>query len=230
MASIRFPEGQQRSGSSGGLVFSHNRYGPYIRARSIPVNPQSPRQDDIRTYLRNLAIQWNQTLTQPEREAWMAYANNVPWTNKFGDACALTGQNMFIRTNSIRLMLGVAVLKAAPIIFELAEGPMTFACTASTATQLLSVVFGAGEDWAKEVGGFLGVWMGQPRNGARNFFNGPWRFCMSVAGLVVPPTSPKTGAVAFPVALGNRVTCYASCMRADGRLSEVARNDFFCAA
>ena len=53
---VVLPEGQQRSGSIGGATWSHNSSGAYIRARSIPVNPNTDRQNAVRVAVRNLAI------------------------------------------------------------------------------------------------------------------------------------------------------------------------------
>ena len=61
MALIRYAEGQQRSGSIGASVYSHNRYGAYIRARSVPVNPNTDRQVAIRNAIRALTIAWGNT-------------------------------------------------------------------------------------------------------------------------------------------------------------------------
>lgn len=77
MTLIRFAEGQQRSGSIGATVHSHNRFGQYIRARSVPVNPNTARQVIARNAARSIMIAWQNTLTQDQRDAWNVYAANL---------------------------------------------------------------------------------------------------------------------------------------------------------
>jgi len=231
MALVRFPEGQQRSGSTGGAVFSHNRYGAYIRARSIPVNPQTARQTAMRNYTRNLAIRWYATLTVDQRAAWDLYADDVGWQNKFGESVKLTGLNHYVRGNSVRLQAGLTIVDDGPVVFNLPEAPYVFTCSISEAAQQVSVAYANTEAWANEDDAAMLIYMGKPRGPARNFFNGPWRYVGLVEGdSVTPPTSPATPAVAWPCAKDQRVTCYARAVRADARLSLDTRSDLFCGA
>ena len=231
MALVRFPEGQQRSGSTGGAVFSHNRYGAYIRSRSTPVNPQTARQTAMRNYTRNLSIRWYAVLTAAQRDGWDLYAANVGWQNKFGESVNLTGLNHYVRGNSVRLQAGLVYIDDAPTVFNLPEAPYLFVCSISEAAQVVSVTFDPTEPWAVEDGGALAIYMGKPRGPARKFFNGPWRYIGLVEGnSITPPVSPVTPAVAWPCAELQRVTCYARAVRADARLSLDARSDLFCDA
>ncbi|MBA7656193.1 hypothetical protein ES703_64108 [subsurface metagenome] len=120
MALVVLPEGQQRSGSIGGTVWSRNSAGAYIRNRSVPVNPNTDRQVAVRNYVKNLTIRWANTLTQPQRDAWDVYAANVDWLNKLGDSVNLTGMPHYVRCNTLRLVLLQTRIDDAPIIFNLA--------------------------------------------------------------------------------------------------------------
>ncbi len=218
-------------GSAGGITFSRNRGGAYIRKRSKPVNPNTQRQVDARNRVADLSIRWSLDLTQDQRDAWDEYAQNVPSSNKIGEAINLTGQNWYVASNALRLQAGLTRVDDAPIVFQRALTPAGFAVTASEATQELSVVFDTGEDWVSQDGAAMMVFMGLPQNAGRNFFNGPFRFAGAVAGdSVAPPTSPQTIAVPFPVAAGQKVWVQALVMLADGRNSPRALSTFLAAA
>ncbi len=226
MALIRFAEGQQRSGSIGATVYSHNRSGAYIRARSIPVNPNTARQVAVRNIVRSLSIAWQTVLTQAERDAWNVYAANVDWTNHLGDSIILTGLNHYIRCNTPRLQIGATRIDAAPVIFTLATAELALAVTASALTQDLTVGYDDTAAWANEDGGFQAVYSGLPQNDGIAFFKAPFRLAGSITGGVIPPVSPEVMASPFPFAEGNRIWVRTRVMRADGRLSEFAEVNF----
>lgn len=225
MAVIRLPGGEQRSGSIGGTVYSHNAAGAYIRARSIPVNPNTDIQVAVRNAVRALSIAWANTLTQGQRDAWGVYASNVSWQNALGDVIQLTGLNHYIRSNSVRVRNGIARVDAAPVIFNLATAELDLSATASEATQDLTIDGDAGGDWVGEADAWQFFSMGIPQNGAIEFFNGPWRQLAAVPGAGPPPFPVVIGAV-FPFAEGQRVWVRSRIARGDGRLSEFAQVNF----
>ena len=81
----------QASGSVGGFTAAHNQGGLYLRARSIPVNPQTPAQNLVRSFFGGLATRWRQTLTEQQREFWTIYGTTVEYTNPLGDLIRLSG-------------------------------------------------------------------------------------------------------------------------------------------
>lgn len=229
MALIRYGEGQQRSGSIGATVYSHNRYGAYVRARSIPVNPSTDRQVAVRNALRDLAISWDNVLTPVQRAAWDVYAKNVTWKNALGDSVRLTGLAHYIRSNTTMVSLGFDRVDAAPTIFNLASAELRLGCAASEATQQLSITFDDTAVWATEAGAFQHFYLGLPANAGIKFFGGPYRYIVSDAG-VLPAVSPKLATTPFPFAEGQRLWLRSRIMRADGRLSEFAIINFLAGA
>lgn len=229
MALIRFPEGQQRSGSTGGTVYSHNRYGAYIRARSVPVNPNTDRQVAVRNATRALSIAWQNTLSQAQRDAWITYAANVTWTNKFGETVYLTGLNHYIRCNTPRLQWAIPRIDVAPVIFNLATAELELSATASEATQDLTIDGAAAADWIGEADAWQFYAMGLPQNGSINFFGGPFRSLSAVPG-AGPPPFPHVIAAVFPIAEGQRIWLRSRIARGDGRLSEFAQINFLAVA
>lgn len=229
MALVVLPEGQQRSGKQGGIVWSHNRSGAYVRARSIPVNPNTDRQAAVRNAVRSIAIAWETVLTQPQRDAWDVYAANVAWKNPLGQAIYLTGLNHFIRSNTPRVISGIARIDAAPVIFDIAAADLLLSATASEATQDLTIDGDPAGLWIGEVDAWQFYYLGLPQNASRNFFGGPYRFLTAVPG-AGPPPFPVVIAGSFPFAAGQRLWLRSRVARGDGRLSEFAQTNFLAAA
>jgi len=229
MALIRYAEGQQRSGSIGGSVYSRNRFGAYIRARSIPVNPNTDRQVAVRNAVRFLSIRWQISLTQAQRDAWGVYAANVTWKNALSMDVKLTALNHYIRSNTTQQSLAFPIQDTAPAIMDIAASEAVLGCTASEATQILTITFDDTEVWASEAGAFQHFYLGLPQNGGIKFFGGPYRYIVSVAG-VTPAVSPLPATAPFQIKEGERLWVKSRILRADGRLSEFAQTDFLCAA
>jgi len=232
MALIKFGGGIiQMAGSIAGNTYARNRYGNYARARTKPTNPNTARQQGIRASLAELTDRWAQTLTANQRTAWNLYGSNVAMKNRLGETVNLTGFNHYIRSNVIRNRIGLGVIDDGPVVFEIPAQDPAFAITASEATQEISFAYDAGMDWADENGAWLVLYNGQPQNAQRNFFAGPWRYCSVVEGVNgAPPASPKVATATFAIAELQHIWAYARIIRADGRMSDVFRDDCFCAA
>lgn len=222
MALVKYGGGIiQMSGSIAGTVFARNRYGNYARARTVPTNPATDRQESIRAAVASLSQRWADTVTAVQRTAWNLYGNSVNMKNRLGETVHMSGYNHYIRSNSVLLQIGETPIDAGPVIFELPEQDPTFAFTGSEATQTLSFVFDNALAWANEVGGFLVKYQGSPQNAQRNFFGGPYRYIGTIDGAVSPPTSPDDETpIPFVITEGQAQWCYARILRADGRLSE----------
>lgn len=103
----------QLSGSAGSTTASRNRYGNYLRNRTIPVNPNSVSQQGVRGIFGGLAQTWR-TLTQSQRDSWSNLASNVPRTDSLGQSYVLSGIALFIGLNSTRDAVGDALINDAP--------------------------------------------------------------------------------------------------------------------
>lgn len=218
------------SGSVAGNTYSRNRFGPYIRARTSPVNPNTERQQLVRASVAFCAAFWANTLTAVQRAAWDLYGSSVAMTDKLGATMYLTGYNQFMRSNVIFKMVGGTPIAAGPTVFEIPAHDPTFAVTVSEAGQQLTFSFDVTMDWAVETGGILYLFQGKPQNAQRNYFGSPWRHVGNVGGIDPGgPVSPAPYAVDFAVAEGQHQWAYARIGRADGRLSEPFRADTFCA-
>ena len=232
MTLIRFGGGiTEMRGSMGGNTFSRNRYGAYMLARTKPINPNSDAQVNVRACMAFLTDRWSNTLTPVERAAWNLYGSNVVMKNKLSESINLSGFNHYIRSNvEYKNRFGVT-LDPGPVVFEIPAADPTFAITASAAAQEYSVTHDAGMDWADEDGAAMMLYQGNPQNGQRNFFGGPWIFMAVIPGINgAPAGSPSAHTVVIPFTEGNRLWMYARIVRADGRLSAPFRTDVIAAA
>lgn len=188
MALIKFGAGiVDARGSIAGQVFSRNRFGAYIRARVVPVNPATQRQQDARASMSAVVAAWKQDLTAEQRGQWEAYAAVVGWTNKLGETQHLTGFNMFVRSNMLRIMAGGAIVENGPTILLLPETDPSIVATVTADDQKISLAYDDEAPWAGEVGGHLLVFVGTPQNDTRNFYKGPYRYCGKQNGATSPP-------------------------------------------
>jgi len=207
----------QGSGSVAGCVFSHNRFGAYIRNRTVPVNPGSIAQTDIRTHFSNAATQWKMTLDDMQRQSWNEYAAAVPKIDPLGDTIFLTGFNWYVAVNSLRGFLGMTPLEQGPVTYNQTVLSMV-SFTADATADEFSVTFNNADEWAIAVGGRLVLFIGGPTNFTRFFFKGPFSFIGTVSGAVVPPTSPAV--VPFDgIAADVKYWLRAIALSVDGRLS-----------
>lgn len=234
MAQVKFGAGiVDMRGSIAGVVHARNRYSNYIRPRTKPVNPRSPRQTAARIILMYLAEQWREDpMTDAIRTAWQTYANSINWQNKLGEQITLIGYNVFLACNSARLTAGGSIITAAPTTLGLPPGDPTFAVSGSAASQELSVVFDPLFDWNIIDDGLMSVYMGMPKSPSRNFFGGPYRFADAIEGdTASPPTSPETMTAPFTLVEGQKIWCEARVQEADGRVStRFACSPFLCGA
>jgi hypothetical protein len=209
----------QGSGSTGGLTYSHNRGGMYIRSRATPTNPNSPQQQAVRSAMNALVAHWQETLTAAQRDAWKTYADNVPITDVLGESIYLTGMNHYIRSNISLVLAGLARVDDAPTIFDL--GAFTDpSFVPAAATQDVAVTFDNTDAWANEDDAALLIFASREKAPTINYFKGPYRFAGKVDGdSVTPPTSPATISLPFAATAGNRVFFRAVVVRADARRS-----------
>ncbi len=209
-------------GSIGGQVHARNRFGSYIRARTTPVNPQSGRQNLIRSVIQSLSQQWSNTLSQLQRDAWEVYAAAITRTNALGAQIKLTGFNHFIRSNSVRLQSANPVLLPGPTTLTLPPGDPLFACEVDETNQQISVTFDPTFAWNIIDDGFMYISMSIPKATGTNFIGGPFRLAGAIDGdTASPPTSPQILSVPFPVAENQALVCRARISEVDGRLSDI---------
>lgn len=209
------------SGSVGGLTASRNRYGQYFRTRVVPVNPNTPAQITVRALFAAAATAWK-AIAGSERDAWDTYAINTPVLNKLGNSITLTGFSMYVRSNSVRDLAGLAMVDPGPSIFGLpdfTQSGMT-ASTSGPGVTTVSLAFDGQDDWVDEDDAAMIYFVSRPQSPTINFFKGPFRFLGTVLGdATTAPTPPVDLQSPFTGAPGQKIFVRARVLRADGRLS-----------
>ncbi len=232
MALVKFGGGiTQMSGRIAGNVFARNRGGNYVRAGTIPVNPNSPEQVIVRAVLATLMVRWAQTLTPAQRIAWETYANAVTVQNRLGESINLSGVNHYIRSNSLLLRAGDTIVDDGPTVLALPDQDPTISIAPTAATQLVAITFDDSLNWAGTDDAHLHIAMGRPQNPTRNFFGGPWRRAFTLDGnTAVPLVSPLSVPVPFTLVEGQKMWMRFRIQEADSRLSNFFRDDALVAA
>ncbi|MCK5565505.1 MAG: hypothetical protein KAJ07_09690 [Planctomycetes bacterium] len=212
------------SGSIGGQTFARNRSGNYVRSRTKPVNPNTARQQAVRSNMTGSTGRWSSTLTALQRAEWATYAAAIAWQNKLGETIKLTGFNHYVRSATSLLAAGGVVVDDGPAILSLPDGDPLVAVTALATGQALSVSFDDSLPWLDEDGAHMVVQMGTPQNITRNFFNGPWRQAGVIDGDgTTAPTTPQAMTAPFAIQEGQLVYFQFRIIRADGRVSQTFR-------
>ena len=208
------------SGSAGGNTASHGRSGQYLRARTVPTDPASPFQNQIRIIFGNISISWR-SLTTAQRAAWATYAANVPVRNRLGDTIFLTGHTMYIRNNAARLQAGLDRVDDGPTIFSAVEIPDYAPSTKPLKPSLTFDLF-ADAPWMNDPGAAMLVYATRQASGTTRYRRTPYRFAGAVIAIVAPP-APRAIDVDVPFALTdngfNILFVKYLIVRADGRLS-----------
>lgn len=226
------------SGSIGGTTFAHNRGGMYTRARAVPTNPNSIRQQNVRSAFNAAIEAWSASLSPAQRAAWNNYAANVPVTNKLGQTVNLSGQNMFVRNYAFAMqpevngVLLAAPTKDAPVVFNTGVAPILFETSEAQdnaiglnngATALDTTIHFSG---ATDDAVYTVLYLGVKQNPGRNFYKGPYRLFAVVAGISasIGATFDQTndgGSTGYPpLADGDLVPVRVRNYFADGRLSQ----------
>lgn len=204
------------SGSIGGTTFARNRGGAYIRNRTIPLNPQTPRQVAVRQIFGSLSNLWSTTVSAVQRTAWELYASNVPLTNSLGEDRNVSGINMYSRGNALLLDTGGVREDDGPIIFT--KGPsFTPTITLDAATDTLTVTDLGG--YAPSTDGAIGLLIsqGKPQQPGVSFYKAPFQ---KVSGTQETDllTLPTAVPLAFPIAAGQAVFIRTTQVTIDGRV------------
>jgi hypothetical protein len=104
-------------GTAGGMTFSANKSGNYVKSWARGSNPRAQRQTGARTALSTCATTWR-TLTSVQRAAWIAWAALPAQarTDSLGATYYLSGFQQFVALSSGLLLAARAIIAAAPTL------------------------------------------------------------------------------------------------------------------
>lgn len=140
MALVKFGAGvSEMRGKEGGVIYSRNAYGSYIKQKVSPVNPQTSHQNAQRALMGNLAQAWT-TLTAGEKASWVNLGEQVTRVNVFGDTTYYTGFSLFMRLNRNLSVVGVSAIDNAPTI-DVPDPPTFTSITTSVGGATMSLAW-----------------------------------------------------------------------------------------
>lgn len=114
MASIKFGDiVVDMRGKIAGHVYAKNKGGSYARTWVKPVNPKTSAQLTVRNFLTSLSQAWR-GLTQAQRDAWTAAAENFKRINRTADTIKLNGNALYVSLNKNLADIGVAAISTPP--------------------------------------------------------------------------------------------------------------------
>lgn len=87
------------SGKMGGMVFSRNRGGQYIRAYAIPVNPNTLAQVEARTFFGMASANYH-SLASATKTLWQNFATNI-FNPKMGIKGVPSGFNSYVALKNV---------------------------------------------------------------------------------------------------------------------------------
>lgn len=206
------PMAAEVRGQVGGVVFSRNTFGAYIRNNTSPVNPNTERQQTVRSGFGQAAVRWRDDTTPDERASWEQYALGTPLPNVFGLRQILSGNSLYIRYNAIAISEGLTPVDDGPatpgeaaMLIPTITGDTTLGIllTAFTPTPLVT---------ADKI---MILESALPVSQSRNFFNSPFTRVAFIDG---DETLPFTLRVNTTVAIGQRWFYQFRILLADGRV------------
>ena len=103
-------------GTIGGLIFSANKSGPYVKAWAKGSDPLSPKQSVQRGQLAQMPALWA-ALSDAQRLAWDVFAA-LPaqdLTNSLGETYSISGFGWFCKINIRLIVIGRAARQAVPV-------------------------------------------------------------------------------------------------------------------
>lgn len=89
-------------GSIGSTTFQRGRFGNLARQRVKPVDPNTSRQQEVKTVMALVSAEWN-ALAASLVAQWNSYALNTPITGPKGNEIVLTGRQMYMRARMFQL-------------------------------------------------------------------------------------------------------------------------------
>lgn len=184
MAILKFGAGiADMRGKQNGVVYSRNQYGAYGRQKVSPVNPQTPRQTTVRARVAMLSQYWGGTLTQQQRDAWIAAGDVYTVRSVYGETQTLNGIALFQRLNLNILNAGGAIIQVPPVNLEVPQliNPVL---TAETDTaNVISLAFAGGPLTGTNK---AYIFVSPPMPPGRSFVKSAMRYLEFQAGTTTP--------------------------------------------
>jgi len=162
----------QASGKIGGMVFSRNRGGTYVRRRAHPTTNTSEWAEAAKAAFAAVSGAW-EDLSAAARQAFSVWAANNPIVDRLGNKITLDGHAAYVRLNAFRFQLGESLLTLPPTVSPPA-GLSTMTLEGAVVSNLLNVKFTPSQAATSMV---LAVKACIREGPAREYVKGDLRFC-----------------------------------------------------
>lgn len=210
-------------GSIGGTTFTRGPAGAVARQRVKAINPATLRQLQVRSRVSALSQYWAQDLDTAERANWNAYALATNFSNKVGDTIQISGLACFIRLNTLRMLMGLTIQDAAPLITGQAAG-CVYPCGATVAVAKVEIGEPtAGFDKTDPLE-FLAVFAGFPMSPGRTASPRGFRYLGFIQGNAVPPVFAQSFTWPYPAVTGQHYPISVTHIDASSRVSAPSDN------
>lgn len=198
------------SGRVAGIVFSHNKGGPYVRSGTTPTNPNTSRQQITRSILASYSTFWLSNLDQASRDAWDVWAATHPVKNAFGEDVYITGLCWYVKCCA-RLSDAALSAPSLPPTEGAPDGYNALACDIS-ATSTVDVTFAPalGATEAMQLWASLPVTLGSTPN---------LKQCRLVGYSGLAEASPWAATLPHSCQTGQRMVFYACVLGEEGLIS-----------
>lgn len=175
------------SGKLAGTVYSHNRWGQYIRQLVMPTQPRTTFQSEQRARVAAVAESWRDR-TATERLRWATFAPQIVRSDVLGQPLSYNGFTAYMLVNVERDFVGLALMTSPPDFWQGTQpDEISFAVAAGGMSWTGWLVGGAG---TVDTGTSHCIAWSCPWQAPGALFPKTWR-----AFSVIEPSTP------FPVAL-----------------------------
>lgn len=140
MALIKYgPAIADARGSVGGTVFTRGPFGPVMKQRTTPTNPNTDKQAAARALLTTQVGVWQNTLTDAQRQQWNASVQTFTVPGALGDDIHLTGLQFFVKCNCLLDIAGEDPVVVPPVIPIIPAPTFTLAHTVGVAIECTAI-------------------------------------------------------------------------------------------
>lgn len=198
------------SGSLDGTVASRARGGAYFRERVTPIDPGTPRQQQMRTAMGAGSAYWEGTASQSFRDDWERWASGVRRKNRIGQEYTPTGRQEFLRRwcfryQSIAVWAPTALQDPSAPTGERSDFADGVAVTLVNPWNVIQVAWDYPQGYEDDgASSFWALYYSVATPATVNFWKGPYRLLGGSKG-TGSPTSPVTLTLPFTVAATNKV-------------------------
>jgi hypothetical protein len=176
-------------GKCGGVTYSRNQGGLYVKANPDWVQPESAYRDATQQAIRDLTPLWSTQLTETQRQGWRVYAKKNPRPNRWGSRTLHNGYAFWVRANIY------AWIDTEDVSFPNAPsipptGPPTWTATANIGTNKYTLTFPTQTYPTSQTDLWIYIYDQSPTPSGQTGTRGPWR--RITRDLIHKTSLPKT--------------------------------------